>query len=84
MVIDKYLSLWKGRLSFRAYIPTKQEQYGIKIFMLYANTEYPDQPDPLPMKFDEYKSPSNMTHDYTSPELADVLASCNTDCYCTF
>ena len=87
LVIDKYLTLWKGQLSFRAYIPTKREQYGIKIFMLYTNTEYPDQPDPLPMKFDEYKSPSNMTHDYmthdyTSPELA-VLASCNTDCYCT-
>ena len=68
LAIDEYLSLWKGQLSFRIYIPTKREQYGVKIFMLCksktgyllnfiiytgATTEYPDQPDPLPMKFDE-------------------------------
>ena len=25
LAIDEYLSLWKGRLSFRIYIPTKRE-----------------------------------------------------------
>ena len=34
MAIDEYLSLWKGCLSFRVYIPSKRERYGIKIFML--------------------------------------------------
>ena len=68
LAIDKYLSLWKGRLIFHMHIPTQQERYSIKIFMLCENkmgyllnfiiytgatTEYPDQPDPLPMKFDE-------------------------------
>ena len=39
-------------------------------FIIYkgATTKYPDQPDPLPMKFDEYKSPSpvvlSFLHDY--------------------
>ena len=114
MAIDEYLSLWRGWLS-RIYIPTKRERYGVKIFMLCesktgyllnfiiytgATTEYPDQPDPLPMKFNEYKSPSkvvfSLLHDYlckgdfvtldnyyTSPELADALVSCDTDCYGT-
>ena len=60
LAIDEHLSLWKGRLSFRIYIPTKRERYGVKIFMLCesktgyllnfiiytgATTEYP-----LPMK----------------------------------
>lgn len=31
--VDEYLSLWKGRLRFRVYIPSKRERYGIKIFM---------------------------------------------------
>ena len=34
LAIDEYLSLWKGRLKFRIYIPRKRERYGIKIFML--------------------------------------------------
>ncbi|MEM7299394.1 MAG: hypothetical protein AAF391_14145, partial [Bacteroidota bacterium] len=34
IAIDEYLSLWKGRLSFRVYIPSKRERYGIKLFML--------------------------------------------------
>ena len=34
LAIDEYLSLWKGRISFRIYIPTKRERYGVKIFML--------------------------------------------------
>ena len=83
LATDEYLSLWKGRLGFRIYIPTKRERYGFKIFILCesktgyllnfiiyagATTEYSDQPDPLPMKFDEYKSPSkvvlSLLHDY--------------------
>lgn len=32
--IDEYLSLWKGRLKFRVYIPNKRERYGVKIYML--------------------------------------------------
>ena len=34
IAIHEYLSLWKGCLSMRVYIPSKQERYGIKIFML--------------------------------------------------
>ena len=75
LVIDEYLSLWKGRLNFRIYIPKKRERYGVKTFMLCeskmgyilnfiiyigATTEYPDQPDPSTMKFHEYKSPSKV------------------------
>ena len=83
MAIDEHLSLCKGQLSFRIYIPTKRERYSVKILMLCeskmgyllnfiiytgATTEYPDQPDPLPVIFDEYKSPSkvvlSLLHDY--------------------
>ena len=34
IIVDEYLSLWKGRLSFRIYIPSKRELYGVKLFML--------------------------------------------------
>ena len=34
IAMDEYLSLWKGRLSFRIYIPSKRERYGVKFFML--------------------------------------------------
>ncbi|XP_066915080.1 piggyBac transposable element-derived protein 4-like [Clytia hemisphaerica] len=34
VAIDEYLSLWKGRLSFRVYIPNKRERYGVKLYML--------------------------------------------------
>ena len=34
VAIDAYLSLWKGRLSFRIYISTKRERYGVKLCML--------------------------------------------------
>ena len=34
LAIDEYLSLWKGRLKFRIYIPSKKERYGIKIFVM--------------------------------------------------
>ena len=34
LAIDEYLSLWKGRLKFGIYIPSKKERYGIKIFVM--------------------------------------------------
>lgn len=34
LCVDGSLTLWKGRLSFRRYIPSKRHKYGIKIFML--------------------------------------------------
>ena len=32
--IDESLVLWKGRLSFRQYIPSKRHKFGIKMFVL--------------------------------------------------
>ena len=75
IAIDEYLSLWKGRLSFRIYISTKRERYGVKLFMLReSNTGYlrnfiiytgaiTNNTTPLvnpPMPFDNYKSPSKV------------------------
>lgn len=34
LVIDESLMLWKGRLSFRQYIPNKRKRFGIKLFVL--------------------------------------------------
>ena len=34
IAVDEFLSLWKGRLSFRIYISSKRERYGVKLFML--------------------------------------------------
>ena len=34
IAIDEYLALWKGRLKFKLYVPSKRERYGIKIYML--------------------------------------------------
>ena len=34
LCIDESLMLWKGRLSFRQYIPSKRNRLGIKLFML--------------------------------------------------
>jgi len=34
VAVDEYLSLWKGRLKFRIYIPNKRERYGVKVYML--------------------------------------------------
>jgi hypothetical protein len=34
LCIDESLTLWKGRLSFKQYIPSKRHRYGIKIFIL--------------------------------------------------
>ena len=41
LVIDEYLPLWKGRLSFCIYIPSERDFYTAKIFMLCkSETEY--------------------------------------------
>ena len=41
LAFDEYLSLWKRRLKFRIYIPSRGERYGVKIFMLSkSNTGY--------------------------------------------
>lgn len=34
LVIDESLMLWKGRLSFRQYIPNKRNRFGIKLFVI--------------------------------------------------
>ena len=76
VAVDEYLSLWKGRLRFRVYIPNKRERYGVKIYMLCesdsgylmsfiiycgADTKYNPPADiNLPKNFDEYKSPSKV------------------------
>lgn len=74
--VDEYLSLWKGRLGFKMYIPSKRERYGIKIYMLCessigypsnfivycgADTSYPEPSSiSLPKPFDDYKNPSKV------------------------
>ena len=32
--IDESLILWKGRLAFKQYIPTKRHRFGIKVFVV--------------------------------------------------
>jgi hypothetical protein len=34
LCVDESLMLWKGRLSFKQYIPSKRRRFGIKIFIL--------------------------------------------------
>ena len=34
VAVDEYLSLGKGRLKFRVYIPNTRERYGVKVYML--------------------------------------------------
>lgn len=34
LVIDESLMLWKGRLSFKQYLPNKRKRFGIKTFIL--------------------------------------------------
>ncbi|XP_024002130.1 piggyBac transposable element-derived protein 4 [Salvelinus sp. IW2-2015] len=34
LCIDEYLMLWKGRLAFRQYIPSKRHRFGVKFFFL--------------------------------------------------
>ena len=36
--VDEYLSLWKWKLKFRVYIPSKRERYGVKVYMLCKST----------------------------------------------
>ena len=36
--VDEYLSLWKGRLKFRVYIPSKSERYSVKVYMLFESS----------------------------------------------
>ena len=83
--IDEYLSLWKGRLSFKIYIPSKRERYGIKIYMncesltgyllgfiIYTGSEtnYKDAGDMvLPKNFDEYKTPSRVVMSLMAPYI---------------
>ena len=73
---DEYLSLWKGRLQFTIYIPSKRERYGVKIFVncesssgyllgfiIYtgASTDYGTGNTLNLLKdFDSYKSPSKV------------------------
>ena len=75
LAVDEYLSLWKGRLKLKMYIPSKRERYGIKIYMLCesdtgylfdfivytgADTKYPVPTVPFPKDFDQYKNPSKV------------------------
>lgn len=38
--MDEELLLWKGKLSFRQYIPLKRARFGIKMFSLFESTGY--------------------------------------------
>lgn len=38
--IDEAMILWRGRLSFRQYIPNKRHKYGIKLYELTTDTGY--------------------------------------------
>ena len=38
--VDEELLLWKGRLSFKQYIPMKRSRFGIKMFSLCEDTGY--------------------------------------------
>ena len=75
ITVDEYLSLWKGRLHFKQFIPSKRERYGVKIYMLCesstgylwkfiiytgADTVYPLPGVALPKPFDEYGNPSKV------------------------
>ena len=41
LCVDESLMLWKGRLSFKQYIPTKRRRFGMKLFMLRdCNTKF--------------------------------------------
>ena len=38
--VDEELLLWKGRLSFKQYIPSKRARFGIKLFSLCEDSGY--------------------------------------------
>ena len=75
VAVDEFLSLWKGRLHFRVYIPSKRERYGVELFMLcesktgyvcnfavYSgqNTILPTPPTHLPDNIDSYTIPKKV------------------------
>ena len=75
VAVDEYLSLWKGRLKFRVYIPNKRERYGVKIYMLCesssaylysfiiyagADTKYVDPGVQFPKPFHDYPTYSQV------------------------
>ena len=75
IAIDEYLALWKGRLKFKVYIPSKRERYGIKIYMfceshtsylsdfivyIGADTVYPEPSITLPKPMEDYSNPSEI------------------------
>ena len=76
VAIDEYLSLWKGRLSFKIYVPSKRERYGVKLYMLNesdsgylrkfiiytaASTKYPPfTTTKISKDFDDFKNPSKV------------------------
>ena len=75
MAIDEYLALWKGRLKFNVYIPSKREHYGIRIYMLCesqtgylsdfivytgADTVYPEPSITLPKPSEDYSNLSKI------------------------
>ena len=39
-ITDESLLLWKGRLSFKQYIPLKRAKFGVKSFMLCEDSGY--------------------------------------------
>ena len=72
---NEYLSLWKERLKFRMYIPSKRKCFGIKVYMLCesstgslynfivytgADITYPDPGLNFPKGFDDYSNPSKL------------------------
>lgn len=40
IVVDESMVPWRGRLTFREYIPTKSHKYGIKLFKLCSTEGY--------------------------------------------
>ena len=75
LALDEYLSLWKGRLAFKIYIPSKRERYGIKLYMVCesdtgylprfivytgASTVYQEPVEELSKQFDDYSNPSKV------------------------
>ena len=75
VAVDEYLSLWKGRLRFKVYIPNKRERYGVKVYMLCESEtgylsnfivytgedmKYPEPSVTLPEPFEHYGNPSKV------------------------
>lgn len=106
--IDESLMKWKGRLSWKQFIPLKRARFGVKFFVLAeANSGYVWNTfiytgkgaviNPAYEKFamstqvvlslseDLLGKGHSITTDnyYTSPELAEILISKNTDLYGT-